>query len=144
MPSAAREQAWAHDEMQAPAGVNPEVFSRLPDEVGHDAADMASLDDEALMRIAGECRRGKPRGAEAPPSIRAGKRASFRLKCSQVNASPKLPGADSASPCSARCPQPVSSKRIAHNKPGSVAPSHRRRAGAATAASIRLRTRGAG
>ncbi len=67
MASPAREQARTHDKMQAPAGIDVRAFARLPDEIGHDPADMASLDQDALVRIAGECRGGELRGAEAPP-----------------------------------------------------------------------------
>jgi len=102
MPSTAREQARAHDEMQGTAGVDPKAFADLPDEIGHDATDMARLDDEALVWVAGKGRRQGEVGRGPPSSFRIGKRASFRLKCSQVNASPKLPGADSASPWSTR------------------------------------------
>jgi hypothetical protein len=63
-----------------------------------DAADMASLDDEVSVRIDGNAAAASRGGPRRPSSIRAGKRASFRLKCTQVNASPKLREADSASP----------------------------------------------
>ncbi|WP_336488354.1 hypothetical protein [Methylobacterium nigriterrae] len=51
---AAREEARSHHEMQAPARIDLGGLAGLADEIGHDAADMAVLDHEALVRIAGE------------------------------------------------------------------------------------------
>jgi len=76
MPSTAREQARAHDEMQGTAGVDPKAFADLPDEIGHDAADMARLDDEALVWVAGK---GRRQGEVGRGALRRLESASARL-----------------------------------------------------------------
>lgn len=64
--SAAHEQARSHDEVEPSAGVDFRALASLADQIGYDAADMACLDDQALMQVAREGGFRQLRGSQLP------------------------------------------------------------------------------